>query len=324
MDSLFIVSSPFQALCANEAVYSFSEETPFYLVLDSNCGANALKRILPEDRILAVVEEGRGMRHLLSALGMIDRRFDRIYVGDYFSYSQLIVESVLASYKAHVTFLDDGNSTLKLAPPVSAKRFAGFKKVLRALPFLFMEKIKFLKRRFFSIYDLNGLKLPVVKNRLEHLVSEFRAIPQKDIYIIGTNSSILKFNKKDYKKYLSDIAAYSALNFPGETVYYCPHRRDANDYSDLCHESGMQVFNTEMSVEIDFSMKGIHPRMVIGFGSTAMLTLKLMFPDSECVSISVWTSDNRINDSYRSVEAYLMKYGVNVVDDIDEKGIVTL
>ena len=137
---------------------------------------------------------------------------------------------------------------------------------------------KHLQKTLFTIFDLNeGCPLPVEKNTFSSLVPD--ATLKKNIYIIGTNSDMLLFKDLSYSEYLRHLASYIKNRYPEEKVFYCPHRRDSHDYSGLVSDLGWCMFDTKFSVEIDFVQGKLYPLFIVGFGSTALLTLKKIFPD---------------------------------------------
>ena len=74
------------------------------------------------------------------------------------------------------------------------------------------------------------------------------------------------------------------------------------------------MHNTEVSVEIDFVTNDIYPLVVIGFGSTALLTLKYIFPKASIIDLVFHHSDDALVKEYRSIEQEYRKQGISVVE----------
>lgn len=313
--ALFIINSPFQALCAIEAINHFKIEEVHFLLFDE---PSVKEMILPivnnRGAIHLIVAKGNLTLSIVKALntGTWKEKFKTVFVGDYYSYSQYVAAIVKSKWGSNLFYLDDGNSTLLIAPPVSLKRgrskrekkYYGF---WNAISF-----IKNIKKKLFSIYDLGkDCPLPVERNTFQSLTTT--QTTRKGIYVIGTNSVSISFNGYSYPEKLTQLAKYLQTIYPNETVYYCPHRRDTNDYTDCINSLGWNLFETKYSVEIDFVQNRIYPLSVIGFGSTALLTLKKIYQNSDVKTIYMELESDSSNAEYRSIESYYMNNGIEVI-----------
>ena len=313
--ALFIVSSPFQALCASEAISHYDVEEPYFMTVNDPV---VIEKTVPickkygETHILR--QEGKGTVGLFKALvkGDLNERFDNVFLGDYYSYGQYIIALYMSNRRANFIYLDDGNSTLLIAPPISLERGRTSREKKYNKVWDAWANLKHVKKRLFTIFDINeGCPMPVEKNTFSSLLP--RDTKTAGVFVIGTNTDLMEFKNVSYADKLSQIALYIKRNAPDEDVYYCPHRRDSHDYSTKIELLGWYLFDTQYNVEIDFVQKNLYPRMVLGFGSTALLTLKKIFPSSDVKTIYMDLELESTNKEYRSIESYYMMNGIEVV-----------
>ena len=78
----------------------------------------------------------------------------------------------------------------------------------------------------------------------------------------------------------------------------------------ILDSNNVKMFNTEISVEVDFCSKGINPAVIIGFGSTALVTLKSIFPYSEVFNCTIIFEDEELNRTYKSIEDYMAEHHI--------------
>lgn len=313
--ALFIVSSPFQALCSLEAISHYSIDDVHYLLFEDPIVREMTLPIIKDKGLIHFVEIKDNITvSIIKALlmGGWPERFDILFVGDYFSYGQYEAAVIKSKLGANLFYLDDGNSTLLIAPPISLKRGRSKREKKYYVLWDIIAKLKNIKKHLFTIYDLNkGCPLPVEKNFFLSLAPT--STTKKGIFVIGTNSSVLSFKSGSYSQKLTRLAQFLNSIYPNECVYYCPHRRDTNDYSDIIKSLGWELFDTKYNVEIDFVRENMYPCCVVGFGSTALLTLKKIFQSSDVKTIYMDLELETSNKEYRSIESYYINNGIEVV-----------
>jgi hypothetical protein len=103
-----------------------------------------------------------------------------------------------------------------------------------------------------------------------------------------------------------------------EDVWYCPHRRNKDDVEllEILDHYNTKIFNTQVSVEYDFINKGLNPLYIAGFGSTALYTLKLIYP--EAIVYNVYQHQTKATPStiayLKAYDEQLKKIGVNTLN----------
>lgn len=311
--SLFIINSPFQAICALEALDVFSIEEPTFLILNDDNSRRQVTLLLKDNgKIVYFNHKDQGVKKLIKMSMALKIKANQVFVGDYFSYSQYIIAILCASFKAKIYYLDDGNSTLDIFPPVSTKRYNTKNEYLGFLFFDVCFLLKRLKKKFFSIFDIPGKEELMIKNNFNRFKSSISDVHQEGVYIIGTAPAQLRL-ECDYSSLLVKSIEFLRNRYPNEPLYYCPHRRDHNNYEDLFLSKKINVFKTEISVEVDFYNKKILPFAVAGYGSTALLTLKMINPSAYVCSFSFNSTSDEINKSYALIEKYYSQYGIEVI-----------
>ncbi len=328
--ALFIVSSPFQALCAIEAVYQYKIDFPIFIVLQGQLqkvNSNTIKII---DRFGFANKYELCYKSFKSLL--INSRFDikkinikkhdikMIFLGNYFSPSQRIF-SVFCSSNPKETiyrYMDDGNSTIEaLLWGLNVIRFQNIKifiKLFITEVLTFLNKVNI--KEFFSIFSLNNKKYKVEVNTLNHLKELKNLSSKKNIYILGTNTnhSMNLITRNSYYNYLSLIINNIKDNFPNEKVIYCPHRGvSKKSVSETADQFNLSIYIPEYTIELDFVLKNINPVAIYSFGSTASYSLKILYPDTYSYVIIPKTNNKTINRSYEEIAKVYQEQNIIVL-----------
>lgn len=312
-EALFIVNSPFQAICALEAISSFGIQKPDFIILSDVSSKKQVSSLLDgKGNVIFFNHTNQGTLSLLKSAISLEIKSSQIFIGDFFSYSQFVIGVICAKCQSNIYYMDDGNSTLTIFPPISRKRYNSLTNRFVFLLFSSLAKIKMLNEKFFSIYDIPVCEGKLIKNKFISLAGTTCNSTLSGIYIIGTNSSQIRV-KGGYPKLLTDCVLHLKERFPKEPVFYCPHRRDTNKYDELLSNLEVDVFNTEISVEVDFYRKGINPVAVAGFGSTALMSLNLMYPSAACMSFSFKPISEDAEKSYEYILNYFKQCGIEIV-----------
>lgn len=312
----FVISSPFQALCALEAKSYYGIDDATFFLFDTDICHNMVAPFLNKAGEIRFIEHKKNgtIQLIRKVRKSVKERFELVFCGDYFSYGIYVVALCISKYKSQHVYLDDGNSSLEIAPPISRKRPRSRNERLWYSVLNLFTKLKAIKSSLFTIYDLgDNCPMPVIHNSFSSLVSG-DDILRHGIYVIGTNASKAVFRYKSYQEYLTAIDGWIKSKYREEEVYYCPHRGDHNDWSSFIDSLGWKMFETEISVEIDFVHKGLYPVGVFGFGSTALLTLKMIYPDSDVKTIVAEYASESDNRSYRRIEEYYLKYDIHPIN----------
>ena len=325
-DTLFILKSPFQAMCACEAINAFKIENRYDVVLLKDTVNKEMTSTLLRSKgiLFFEVSESLESKEVLKVFSSFKRKYRTCFVGNYYSLNmyRLALYSVVKG--GVIKYMDDGTATLSLFLPNAFPRYYSKKGFLQRnklrwdyLKLDIERKVLGVKQSLYTIYDVESPKWVIEKNKLETLQNRINC-EKSGIYIIGTRSSY-HFERADYIQLLENTVHYAVALCPGQPVYYCPHRADSYKYDDFLQKNDIRVFNTKVSVEIDFISNSINPMMVVGYGSTALLTLKLMFPSSIVTSIEIKSKAQSIYKGYKELSDCINDYyrsgGINIIDN---------
>lgn len=314
-DTAVIVRSPFQALCAIEAIKEFRiNKYSFYIYGNDKTARMTTSYVESLGYICQSVEEGNNTIDIIIKQRK-HKKYEALIIGDYYSYIEFLIASLWSKRDAVIIYVDDGNSTLELLPPTNRRRRTGWGFTLRTVcdvAFCGLIGIKNVKEFFFSIFNIEGyIPYEVVHNDFKSLSINENERLKQGIYIIGTNTTALKWDTEQYLEKLKNIHAVLVKRYPDQRIYYCPHRNDRNDNDYICKTAGFELFNTDVSVEVDFVNRNIYPMVIIGFGSTALLTVKMIFKDVKTVSIE-FAGNDPMQKVYKPIEELYAMHGVNV------------
>jgi hypothetical protein len=317
-EAAFLVASPFQALCALEAISYFKVQKADFYILPEGVSSKMTLDFLLKQGYKGVLMPSEGNSYFLKWIKCGHKKYDYFFVGDYF-FGNILYVLLWSNRGANIIYLDDGNSTLGLLLPKPRDRFGAYeslKKRLSCRLFSFFKDLKRVNRCFFSIFDLEGrgFPYPSIKNNFEVLKRGMDNTPTEGVYIIGTNTSGLGIDKGTFIKNLEYIKDYVSQLGLQDSINYCPHRRDENNYDEELKKMGMMVFPTEVSVEVDFIRKRLSPLYVFGFGSTAMITLKFLYPQANVINFKMHTNNSEIDSEYRELENEYSRYGIPEVE----------
>jgi len=317
-EALFIIDSPFQALCAFDAIFHYGiSEAHFAIQEDDVVAEKTLPLICQKGKVHILKKEKAEistMKWVKRTRDALPKTFHTVFIGDYYSYWQYLVASFATNFKAEMIYLDDGNSTLSIIPPESRTRGFGRGKLWFGI-LDFYNNVRFIKKHLYTIFDLGDhCPIPYTYHDFSALTEKnIKSCTKKGVYVIGINSEKVVLRNSTYKNYLLQLNAWINKNFASEPVYFCPHRMDPTDFKPLIKQLDWKLFHTQNSVEIDFFRQGIMPLLIIGFGSTALYTLKKMYPNSDVKTVSMDFEDEELNVCYQAIEVHYRKQGIETL-----------
>ncbi len=320
--TLILVSSPLQALCAIEAIYRFNiKEFEIRIVgsqkhLTKNEGTY---RLLEQLGFKYEILYLRNFWEIFKYAIMRKNRYGKAIIGNYI-HTGFLLFAVLQMYrKGTIIYVDDGNSTFQIiADKILYFRFRD--RVFRAIS-AGVQKMKQIKNAcFYTYFDVKSDKWHIERNHFNYLVEKIKETNNSPcgIYLLGTNWQMLT-------SYLQGVTCVEILNktiqhvrrqFPGQEIWFCPHRVDRNniEVNEYLKTESIQLFDTEISVEFDFILKQIQPKCVIGFGSSALYSLCMMFHVPEIYTVKLPFSNKELLDEYTRIENDYKKNGIRVLD----------
>jgi len=322
--TLIVVASPLQTICALEAINYFDIEDYEIIILYGknhkiiNTGS---KKILDEKNISYKELQINSLFGLLLFLVKTNmNKYHRIIVGEYYSAAQRLISVYWGKSGSDIIYVDDGNATLSIFQhrfplfyPLNIRNY-----IRLILPGVFL-MVKNFNYKFFTMYDLkeSSNHIRIYKNELKALKYNISEENVSGIYIIGTNTNLantmlVKWRMTDYLRILVNNLQGQ---FPNEILYFSPHRIDIDnlEIKSICEDLKVCILTTEISVEIDYLSKGYNPKVIIGFGSSALFTLKHIFPNASISSVYMTFKSNFDNICYRKIEQKYIEEGIKIV-----------
>jgi len=313
--NLFVVLSPFQLICAQEARAKFCSNQKNELVIlhREPIGSPSYTQIV------AVLDENWGrVRHV----------WEPKKKGPALAWARLKITAALRVsyvYKANAVFLgeprigwfqklgtwfgkntvwlDDGAATLlllrKLEPNLSPNPDSDLPRLFSAFVTDEMQK-------------QSGHVL--LHNEFKQLQSEIVPKPadEKQLLIIGQWISEAGDLSQSQELALIDQVMRSHVNW---SICYVPHRHDSSEKVEKIANLGPKVTPLGMPIELAIRLSGSVPTKVISFYSTALFTLKSMFNSIDAVAIRPDfpnLSDSRASD-IDLVYREMPRYGIKVL-----------
>jgi len=315
-DTLFLVASPFQCLCMLEAINYFKIDNYDVIVTYSDSfNLEKVEALLCKYQIPYTTSNTAHIIYgVMPFVFSMHKRYRNFFIGDFNSYNDISIAYFLAKFNAKIYFLDDGVQALSLFSPIKKKSRKKFKVKLVLALYRIIAIVKKIKNPiFFSIYNVFSSKFEIVKNPFTLLQSKVAGKP-KGVFVLGTNSGVLKFKDSSYEEHLAVLHQQLKKRYPIDKFFYCPHRRDPNlkrIYS-LCHKLNIEIFDTKISVEFDFIESNINPKYIVGFCSNALYTLHMIYPKAvvETVEFSLQSEEDDLE--YQVITNRFVEVGISV------------
>lgn len=311
--NLYIASTPLQLLNVLEAMHYFNTQNNILVIILNGVQKNTdqIEQLLANVKVDELIKIypakiSKFTQYVKLINQLKENEYDYLFSGDFGTTQRVIIATLK---KEKVYLLDDGAATINLYNKFfKNNKFNQYNlKTLRYLLFGFKIQIK-EQVNLFTIFDFEPLKrIDIVKNDLSNLRSNFNVsknnINNKMVYFLGQPVTCL-FEKTDV--YKSNIVKLSQL-YSNKKIIYIPHRAEKEDTYNAILE--LQLKNIEIcvldkGVELYFLEQNIYPQEVISHVSTALFTLKNIYPD--CISryIPIPHSDNPKYESKEVQEVY--------------------
>lgn len=316
--ALFIINSPFQSLCMFEAIEHFSL-TDYDVILRPDTvekNNEMLVGILTSKGIpYKIVRMNHIIKDILPHLFKKKKRYSSFYIGDYYSGGIVayIYALIYARRKATITYLDDGTITLNIFQTPPVPRMHNRKIALVVKLYEIIKLLKGIKNpSFFTIFNVQSNKYKIEKNQFLSLRSSIDSLDNNGVYIIGTN---FRNNREEFLELLSRIIHYVKNEYSGQSIYYCPHRRNLDNEAlfKKLEDENVSLFDTKVSVEYDFVENRIRPYAIIAFGSTAVFTLKMIYPETDIYNVFFMIQDEGYKQEFSS---QANDFGVRSLDNL--------
>ncbi len=321
VSTAFIIESPFQLLCAWEAIEEFEiKDYKIVLVIDANNIRNKQTIAMLKDKKMAY-DEYYWNDESFKDIRPQNVRYDRIMIGDYDDLCLMQVCEYYASKHAEVVFMDDGLSSIMLLkglPYQHTPFLAKIRKLLkgdiaieraRKKMFEHWEEIGIENNyTMYTLYDnIKSRKFKIYPNSLSHLCTKEKK-GRDVILIVGTtildvayehNIPVPVFEGLMWTKLVEVKEQY-----PDKEIIYIPHGRDRDPrIEDMCKCLHVEFKRLDMSIEYYVVKENLHIEAIYGMLSTALSTLRKMTG----APITLWSLDDK-KDKYQYLHRQYMEY----------------
>lgn len=294
VSSLFIVQTPFQAMCAINAIRQLKlENYTISLHLPSNTENRNKQTVeLVEKYGLDYHIEKIKLVSVIKKLGLLisnTGKYNRVFLGTHLYHDGYYHALKEIKRGGSIVILDDGVATITLLK-------GGYKVTGKSIVYMAYYKAMASYRKvsvnnLLTVYKgIDNHKWNIAFNDISMLRHSKKGMERKNIYFIGTNNSkyITSYHveEKDFKQILFDIFNKIKTVYPLEEIIYIPHGRDMSMFTkDLCEETGVIYKPLDVNIETYILSLDLVPRVVYGFTSSALYNLKMIFPESDVKNI---------------------------------------
>lgn len=325
--SVFVLCSPFQILCAIAAIKQLEivSYKLFLLLKRDNVRNEQVIKLLETFNIpykrLPYLNRFNFWFSIVKSYSHNGNKYKRLFIGDFRNVSQLYAGLRFISDNSNVVMLDDGNATISILNGVRSKPLTKTHVIL--LNKITKRRKIIYNKNFLTIYsDIINPKYNIEKLYLDK-VSCINNLgkPLKNVYVVGTNvngyCNALDIPVNTFLQKLGELMHNLREKFPDETIYYIPHGRDKNDFVEkLCQQYGCVYCRPDMMIELELLSLPNPPKAIYGHTSTALYTLKKMFPASKVVNILFDLSEE--NPAYKrkkSITEYYLRIGIECIKE---------
>jgi len=288
--NLFLIRSPLQALNAIEAKEKFSKNEKNIIIgfyrreIDKELILNTLKYSTWSDIIIQKLKPHYQLFKYLNSLLKEFPLVNYCFIGDHSTLINYYMNRL--KYK-HLVILEDGTATLRNIQLLENKSYHKIHKTSHSknscFTTLFINLIGIDTRylydaSFFTIYKLNT-NIPLLHNDYNYLKKLIKQIPQKKItFFIGSNLIEGIFITKE----LFELELQKVINYyknQNIEFIYILHRKEDVKYMIYLEEKlGFKCLKFNNIIEIEFLNLGYIPSEVSTFISSAITTLKVLYP----------------------------------------------
>ncbi|KAB0287450.1 glycosyltransferase 52 family protein [Vibrio fortis] len=293
--NLFLVTSPFQYICAEEALNTYKTEDNILLLVNqaSEPGITQERKLVTREKWQHIIEIPRTNRseHVPKAIKKIKsilqgKTLEHFFHAEYSAWrTKLIIKNL--PLKKEVYF-DDGTLTINEYEELIRPRTPYYRpRFLQDIKIRFYgcQPIGKLKQssnlELFTIFNIKDSDHKIVKNDLSILKERFtirnlynEAAP---IGFIG-QGAIGHKRRKTIEQYVSELEFF--INNHGKEIIYFPHRTESEELkSRISQLKGVKYHYSSLPLEAELLAENIQLSGLVGITSTVQFTSKILFPE---------------------------------------------
>lgn len=326
--NLFLVTSPFQYICAIEAKAHYKAQNSILLLVEqpSEPGLSQQKKLVNEnewDHVIKIPRTNR-TRNLPKVIKEIWQITQKKQINNFFhaEYNGWRTKLLLRNLNIDKeVYFDDGTLTIneyeeEIRPKAiySRKRFINdlALKLQGIMPIGELPQSE--KLELFTIFDIEKSAHTIIKNTLAELKKKVDSTelfePTAPVGFIG-EGAIGHKRRKTQEVYVEEVRTF-ALNHPQGVIYF-PHRTETEETKEAIKNiPNLTYHQSEYPLEIELVEKKIKLSKLIGALSTAQYTASLIYKDMPIYTIatSIDMLPENIQKRYQRIESIYIKRGI--------------
>jgi len=326
--ALFIISTPFQALCAVEALHYYNinlDHADFVIINGKSATVNSQSEIILNLNNIysckTIIYSSFRKLLLRSSIDIkemsLNANYGFVFVGDFFNPLQKTFITSFITNRTKIIYLDDGSSSIKSLEWKNSyhksRSINGLFK--RAFIDLYFHKNKFKNVEYFTIFDKINSPFKININTFKNLRSKIVDKQPIGCYILGSSIYLIGIiQPDDYYKYLEKIISHARKKYPEQIIYYCPHRVEKDQHiNQILKNFNLSLYKTKYTIEADMVLEENLPRAVYSFGSTASYSLKILFPEVSSHAVKLNFKNDKIRKIYTDIYKIYSKKGIVLI-----------
>lgn len=324
--SLFILQSPLQCMCAINAIHDFGIEEYRIIVylLGEKRDQQVIDFLNSSNVDYEIIQaETSGYKNIFYRYNIFlekNSQYKRAFIGDYRNVNLLCLGFKLLANKSTVVFLDDGAASISVLNGDTSYK-SGLKK---KLVHLFFRIIAILRQidygySFYTIYNIPSPKFRVRINQLDYFSQKKVTYQRKGVFILGTNVSSFcpsaGVSEKVFFQQMANLFDNLRSQYEGEDILFVPHGRDETEYpKQLCKTYNIRYVKSTMPVENYLLAQPNAPGFIYGYTSSALYNLKLIFPESEIYNMVFRTGTaSGLVGEYENIREFYERNGIKTL-----------
>ena len=297
------VESPFQLLCAFEAVNYFNVEGEFFIRLNNNDVNNhQLYNVAKELNIKNInyifIPQKRYFNILIKTIYLLKiiklNSYDYYFIGDYLS--NFIKQLIRFMPLKKIVLLDDGVATFKVQKELNKNN----------LPLTLFT--------IFNIRPINNKQL-IIHNSFKALKSRYSSAKKKeiDIFIGGKLINIGLLDSSIYIKILKNTLKDSK----GNKILYFPHRGESKKFlNDISNLKNIELVYSELPIELYLLKYQIFPNNIYSIISTVLFSLSIIYEKANIIAYKPIFMENKIQSHINDIYSKMLSHDKVIVKEI--------
>ncbi len=318
MNSLAIISSPLQLLSLGEYSYQNKKNNLITIVIYQNSRELEQINAMCEIYNIRVNHYVKGRRliqyFMLKKILKFYKNVDELLIGNFFSEPHVFSIDQI-KYKSLIV-LDDGMVVHKIPDYINTNKNILKKSFFRILVLkAFGITISFPKRiKLFTIFNLSPNKyIELMTNKMSFLNSKIGILKtSNDVLVIGQPFVELKtLNQDVYIEYLKKIITI----YKKDILYFPSRKENMSNINYIERIKGIKVIKSNLNIELYLIKNSYTPKVIVGFTSTALVTLNKLF-NKNISRITIFSFklnflENRFRENfYEKIYEKFNEYGI--------------